>query len=882
MYSFSDCLAHQPNDYLKDHLKSVAKANQCIWEKDTGTLATAGIFAGLLHDIGKANRWFQDRINGKTKGKSSYSNHSLLSAVIGWYLSSTIILTGDELNRFRLSVFIAILRHHSNLKESWAEEIQLIKHRLESSEENYLALLTAQLHSMDLKGIETWLIDMVKEFELPLTVPELKLELIIKAITSVRPLRIQNCFKELEDAVDFLCVYSSLLQFDKIHSAAGTIERKRVRLPEFSAQKYINECIPQQYGELTKIRNNVSAELEKELSRHINEHFFTVTAPTGSGKTLAILNATLKLRKYIEEKGGTSPTIIYCLPFTSIIDQNYAVYREVLENAGLSVNSELLLKHHHLSDPIYISSDPEFDVDDSELFTETWMSEIIVTTFHQLLHGIITSRNKNLKRFISLKDAIVILDEVQAIPHRYWEAIRKLFQIIGKRINTRFILMTATQPLLFSNDMAIELLPQHEKYFEQLSRITLVNRAYSDTTLESFFNFVSDELEKNPHQNRMCVLNRKSSVYKLYSLFKEQFKDRNIYALSANLTPKDRKRRIEEIRETLGSSDFSVDKFKTPLAIEKLCKVINDDNYNISLNVPINTLDWLNELLKVPDFYDILHAEKPNTNFSKNITDLVDKTKDYRNKGFSLLNNDEQGSIKRLNRLILEKTYPQETPKSLCLIITTQLIEAGVDISVDIVDRDIAPLDSIIQSAGRCNRHGNAHKGIVNLWSLVDNHEKLWKRVYDPVLIDATKEVLTGKPSIEEKEFLELGRNYFKIISERTESDNIDDLLKDGKFSEIENYFILIEDDIPRQSYFVIQSPEDREIWEKYKELEQIENPIERKKAFGKFKAAFMERIIQVNVSGGEGILPLESKLEMYSEELGFVGNANMPGSIIL
>lgn len=775
MYSFSDCLAHQPNDYLKDHLKAVAKANQCIWEKDTGTLVTAGIFAGLLHDLGKANRWFQDRINGKTKGKSSYSNHSLLSAVIGWYLSSTIIVTGDELNRFRLSVFIAILRHHSNLKESWAEEIQLVKHRLESSEENYLALLTAQLHSMDLKGIETWLIDMVKEFELPLTVPELKLELIIKEITSVRPLRIQNCFKELEDAVDFLCVYSSLLQFDKIHSAAGTIERKRVRLPEFSAQKYINECLPQQYGELTEIRNNVSAELEKELSRHINEHFFTVTAPTGSGKTLAILNATLKLRKHIEEKSGPSPTIIYCLPFTSIIDQNYAVYRKVLENVGLSVNSELLLKHHHLSDPIYMSSDPEFDVDDSELFTETWRSEIIVTTFHQLLHGIITSRNKNLKRFISLKDAIVILDEVQAIPHRYWEAIRKLFQIIGNRINTRFILMTATQPLLFSNDMAIELLPQHENYFEQLSRITLVNRAYSDTTLECFFNFVSDELEKNPQQNRMCVLNRKSSVYKLYSSFKEQFKDRNVYALSTNLTPKDRKRRIGEIRESL--------------------------KHKVS-----------------------------------------------------------------------------------CLIITTQLIEAGVDLSVDIVDRDIAPLDSIIQSAGRCNRHGNVQKGIVNLWSLVDNnHGKLWKRVYDPVLIDATKEVLAGKPSIEEKEFLALGKNYFKIISERTESDNIDDLLKDGKFFEIENHFKLIEDDIPRQSYFVIQTPEDREIWEKYKELEQIENPIERKKAFGKFKADFMERIIQVNVpGGGESILPLESKLEMYSDELGFIGNANMPGSIIL
>jgi superfamily II DNA or RNA helicase len=75
--------------------------------------------------------------------------------------------------------------------------------------------------------------------------------------------------------------------------------------------------------------------------------------------------------------------------------------------------------------------------------------------------------------------------------------------------------------------------------------------------------------------------------------------------------------------------------------------------------------------------------------------------------------------LRPADRLTLIETAKRLTEQGHALaVVSTQLIEAGVDISFDHVFRDFAPIDSIVQAAGRCNRSFESERGRVLVWWL--------------------------------------------------------------------------------------------------------------------------------------------------------------------
>lgn len=95
---------------------------------------------------------------------------------------------------------------------------------------------------------------------------------------------------------------------------------------------------------------------------------------------------------------------------------------------------------------------------------------------------------------------------------------------------------------------------------------------------------------------------------------------------------------------------------------------------------------------------------------------------------------------------VLDKIRNRLENKEKCILISTSLVEAGVDLDFQSVYRQLAGVDSMIQAAGRCNREGkrNAAESIVTLFQFEEKEYVPGQRLQ----IDVTKMILSQEEDI--------------------------------------------------------------------------------------------------------------------------------------
>lgn len=535
-------------------------------------------------------------------------------------------------------------------------------------------------------------------------------------------------------------------------------------------------------NDLNRRRESVYQTIATNISNRLDASFYSITLPTGMGKTFSAYNAAIKLqnlmaKQYQQLEEKTVPKIIYCLPFTSVIDQNAQVFEEILEANKL--DDGLLAKHHYLSDwPDQKDEEKDLQHSEKEYLVEGWEYSITITTFVQLLETIFSNRNRQLRKFHNLANAIVIMDELQNIPPKYFEAVRLMLKAISKYMNTKFIFVTATQPLLFEPEDVVELTDPNRKatraIFERMNRIDLdINRWLSGPEdLEKLITLFIEEVAAEPEKSFLFILNKIAESRKVYQALKEYFKNKEnaefIY-LSGSILPCERKCRIQRI-------------------------------------------------------------------------------KDAKKEGIRTI------------------------------VVSTQVVEAGVDIDLDIVYRAFAPLDSINQSAGRCNRNAENDRGSVRLFKQPIGGNCIYEAAFiditEKVLKQATKQYTDG--IIPEKEFYTLNEQYAKgiyqaVALESNESKYIIDCIHRLKFEDVNSAFRLIGKRYETFGVFIKAPSLDGSIatWEAYEKIkyDKTLDRWEKKKAFRLLRPKLLEYVVQIPKDGY-----LTKSQQQEAKEAPFIG----------
>lgn len=527
---------HQNGKLLKEHLINVA--NIC---KDLGNklkLSNVCYLGGLLHDLGKYNPEFQEylyksailNINQEKIDHSSYGGQFLNNYIQNKDFFGTLLIE---------TISLSVFSHHSSSGV-------LNFHEDYTVNTSYYKRMEKELPNLDFCS-EVFFLEVISEqdFIQIISLAKKELENYFQKNNELYQAKSTN----IESKFDFLFflnkfVSSVVIEADRQDTIKSIYN---IQYPKTNIQDNIDKY--QQLFQEKFLSFKIKSELDRvkaindiyaQQSAYIDSNYYKLVLPTGAGKTLNSLRFALT-----KAKQANKDRIYYVIPFTTVISQTAQTFIETLKSDAN------ILEHH--------SKVINNDTLEIKLVEDTWEADIIITTVVGFLNTVYGKGTRNLRRFHSIVNSVVIFDEVQSIPIKTLNLFLVACNWFIGVANTTIVFCTATQPVYSSinTDIFVQepthIIPESELFsiFEKFKRYSIKSRMKPyGANSEDIVEYIKQDMQEV--NDCLYVFNTRKAVNEIYNkLIDENLDDFEIIVLSKNMCEKHLSSKIELLKNEL-------------------------------------------------------------------------------------------------------------------------------------------------------------------------------------------------------------------------------------------------------------------------------------------------------------------------------------------
>ena len=544
---------------LVEHLEGTAELCESFASKIG--LGQQGKIIGLLHDMGKASDEFLNYIKSANlminSDEDDYSDPQMNKGKIDHSSAGAQIIhecfDGKAINKMQTSQILSLViaSHHSGLIDC-IDSIgnDTFSKRMKKPEKS-TRLIECKANMKELLGHDV--VELLSENIL---------ESLNEKINSMRTRekKPEPFFFKVGLLTRFL--FSCLIDADRINTADFQFswQSEERSLKGFEAWDELITRLENYLQTLAKVSTYKSEQakkidiIRKKISDSCSSFsikprgIYKLSVPTGTGKTLSSLRFALK-----HAKTNGLDRIIYVIPYTSIIDQNAKITRQILDNDrqnGLQLGKVVLEHHSNLT--------PEEETTHQKLLAENWDAPIVFTTMVKFLDSIYSRGTRDARRMHNLANSVIIFDEVQTLPVKCVQLFNMAVNFLVDECNSTAVLCTATQPLLDRiqpEERSLKIKTENEmisnlsQIFEDVKRVNFCDRRKSEGWNEQeTASLVQDELRLTG--SVLVIVNTKREALKLFQELKGKVEGLLTH-LSTNMCPAHRMEVLEDVKRDL-------------------------------------------------------------------------------------------------------------------------------------------------------------------------------------------------------------------------------------------------------------------------------------------------------------------------------------------